>query len=193
MLRVRQRTRVRRFILEFFETVDRRFSCRNYADRPVEEEKLLRCLEAARRAPSSRNGQPTRYVVVNGGEAAEGLIKHTKIEGFNQFADQCQTFVVLYGAQAPYDPSTGKAPPPPRLLADRPRHRGRPLRAGRHGAGPCHLHHGLFRGGTAPEAARYPGGQKYLAHPRGRLPKCQTETTRPPQTDGGTGKVYSLT
>lgn len=111
MLRVRQRTRVRRFILEFFETVDRRFSCRNYADRPVEEEKLLRCLEAARRAPSSRNGQPTRYVVVNGGEAAEGLIKHTKIEGFNQFADQCQTFVVLYGAQAPYDPSTGKAPP----------------------------------------------------------------------------------
>ncbi len=61
--------------MDFFETVNRRFSCRNYSDCPVEEEKLLRCLEAARRAPSSRNSQPCRYVVVNGGETAAGLIK----------------------------------------------------------------------------------------------------------------------
>jgi nitroreductase len=97
--------------MDFFETVNRRFSCRNYADRPVEKEKLLACLEAARRAPSSRNSQPCRYVVVNGGEPRTGLIKYTKIEGFNQFADQCGTFVVLYGGQAEHDPRTGKPPP----------------------------------------------------------------------------------
>jgi len=41
-----------------------RYSVRSYQDRPVEEEKLLRILEAGRLAPSARNIQEWRFVVV---------------------------------------------------------------------------------------------------------------------------------
>jgi len=50
--------------VELYETIQRRKSVRRYTDRPVEEEKLGRILEAARLAPSWRNGQCWRFVVV---------------------------------------------------------------------------------------------------------------------------------
>jgi nitroreductase len=50
---------------DFLELCRRRHSLRRYADKPVEKEKILRCLEAARLAPSASNGQPWRFVVVD--------------------------------------------------------------------------------------------------------------------------------
>jgi nitroreductase len=50
--------------MDFYEAVQARYSCRKYHDRPVEEEKLMRILEAARLAPSASNRQETRLVVV---------------------------------------------------------------------------------------------------------------------------------
>ncbi|HTR82677.1 MAG TPA: nitroreductase family protein [Bacteroidota bacterium] len=44
--------------------IEKRRSTRAFAARPVEDEKLLSILEAARWAPSSNNGQPWRYIVV---------------------------------------------------------------------------------------------------------------------------------
>ncbi|GFN36278.1 nitroreductase family protein [Tepidimicrobium xylanilyticum] len=41
-----------------------RRSIRKYKDKPVEEEKLLRVLEAARLSPSARNGQDWKFIVV---------------------------------------------------------------------------------------------------------------------------------
>jgi nitroreductase len=41
-----------------------RCSCRNYLDKPVEQDKLLAVLEAARQAPSAKNLQDWRLVVV---------------------------------------------------------------------------------------------------------------------------------
>lgn len=46
------------------EAVRQRRSVRSYEARPVEEEKLARVLEAGRRAPSARNRQEWRFVVV---------------------------------------------------------------------------------------------------------------------------------
>ncbi|MDD2773915.1 MAG: nitroreductase family protein [Elusimicrobiales bacterium] len=48
----------------FLDLAARRRSIRKYLDRPVEPEKLDRCLEAARLAPSACNSQPCRYVAV---------------------------------------------------------------------------------------------------------------------------------
>ena len=45
------------------ETVRLRRSVRKYSDQPVSEEVLNRCLEAARLAPSWRNGQPWRFII----------------------------------------------------------------------------------------------------------------------------------
>ena len=42
-----------------------RHSVRRYADRPIEREKILQCIEAARWAPSAQNVQPWRFIVLD--------------------------------------------------------------------------------------------------------------------------------
>ena len=46
------------------EVIRKRYSCRSYQDRPVEQEKLDQIFEAARLAPSAKNLQDWRFVVV---------------------------------------------------------------------------------------------------------------------------------
>jgi len=50
--------------MDFIDVVAARKSVRGYVDKPVEEEKLSKVLEAARLAPSWANKQCCRYVVV---------------------------------------------------------------------------------------------------------------------------------
>ena len=50
--------------MDFFEVVAARHSVRAYRPDPVPDESILRCLEAARSAPSWRNGQCWRFIVV---------------------------------------------------------------------------------------------------------------------------------
>lgn len=50
--------------MEFYETVQNRHSVRSYMDKPVEQAKLTRILEAARLAPSGNNRQAWKFVVV---------------------------------------------------------------------------------------------------------------------------------
>lgn len=50
--------------MDFYDAVRSRFSVRSYQDRPVEREVLTRILDAARSAPSAKNLQECRYVVV---------------------------------------------------------------------------------------------------------------------------------
>ncbi|MBD3235806.1 MAG: nitroreductase [Candidatus Eisenbacteria bacterium] len=51
-----------------------RYSARSYQDRPVEAEKLERVLEAARLAPSARNDQEWRFIVVQDPEIRRRLM-----------------------------------------------------------------------------------------------------------------------
>jgi nitroreductase len=46
------------------EAIRKRYSCRAYHDRPIEKDKLDTILEAARLAPSAKNMQDWRFVVV---------------------------------------------------------------------------------------------------------------------------------
>jgi nitroreductase len=50
--------------MDFIDVISARKSVRGYADKPVEEEKLLKVLEAARLAPSWANKQCCKYIVV---------------------------------------------------------------------------------------------------------------------------------
>ena len=50
--------------MTFSELIRQRYSVRAYQDRPVEQEKLDRVLEAARLAPSAGNRQEWRFVIV---------------------------------------------------------------------------------------------------------------------------------
>jgi len=49
--------------MEYSELIARRYSVRAYKPSPVEEDKLLRVLEAARLAPTAANCQPFRVIV----------------------------------------------------------------------------------------------------------------------------------
>jgi len=47
------------------QLIKSRRSIRNYQQRPIEREKILLCLEAARLAPSAENVQPWRFIVLD--------------------------------------------------------------------------------------------------------------------------------
>ena len=51
--------------MEFSELIRVRQSDRKYLPQEVEEEKIVKCLEAARLAPSANNSQPWKFIVVN--------------------------------------------------------------------------------------------------------------------------------
>lgn len=50
--------------MEFFDVIDCRHSVRTYRADPVPDELIVKCLEAARMAPSWRNGQCWRFLIV---------------------------------------------------------------------------------------------------------------------------------
>jgi nitroreductase len=51
-------------LVDVAQAIRSRYSCRNYQDKPVEKAKLDAVLEAARQAPSAKNLQDWRFVVV---------------------------------------------------------------------------------------------------------------------------------
>jgi len=60
-------------IASVWDSIATRRSVRNFDDSPVEDEKLTRCLEAARLAPSWANKQCWSFVVVQGRQNVENL------------------------------------------------------------------------------------------------------------------------
>lgn len=83
----------------FFDLVARRESCREYADAPVEREKLVQCFDAARLAPSACNAQPYGMVCVQRQETASQVAQALKGPGgMNGFAADCGCFVVIHEA-----------------------------------------------------------------------------------------------
>ena len=81
----------------FIQLVKQRQSVRKYDPRPVEEEKLERCLEAARLAPSASNSQPWKFIVVNEPELKSKVARETvgPMATFNTFTDQAPVIVVI--------------------------------------------------------------------------------------------------
>jgi nitroreductase len=79
------------------DIIQQRRSVRLYLDKPVEREKLLKCLEAARLAPSAVNMQPWKFIVVDDKEIRGKLFKAAfrGIFSFNQWAAVVPVFVVV--------------------------------------------------------------------------------------------------
>lgn len=70
--------------MEFFDVVLHQRACRQFADRPVDDELVARCLEAAVHAPSAENLQPWVFVVVRDPaqrDAVNGLTRRAWREG----------------------------------------------------------------------------------------------------------------
>jgi nitroreductase len=59
------------------EVIRKRYSCRAYQDKPIEQEKLDQIFEAARLAPSAKNMQDWRFVVVRNKDKKQKIADFT--------------------------------------------------------------------------------------------------------------------
>lgn len=79
------------------DLVSKRKSIRNYIDKPIPKEDVLKCIEAARLAPSACNGQPWRFIVID-----DPLLKNkicerafSGIYSINKFAKNASALIVV--------------------------------------------------------------------------------------------------
>ena len=68
--------------MDVMEAIEKRRSVRAYQNKPVPEEKLRKILEAARLAPSARNSQSHKFIVVKDHQLREELAKKATSESF---------------------------------------------------------------------------------------------------------------
>ena len=83
--------------MSFLKLVSVRFSVRKYTNTPVEREKILRCLEAARITPSACNSQPWHFVVVDNPEEVGVLADKTTIplSKLNRFTKDAPVIIAI--------------------------------------------------------------------------------------------------
>ncbi|MDR3229861.1 MAG: nitroreductase family protein [Synergistaceae bacterium] len=80
---------------DFMELCLNRQSCRNFTPRPVEREKLVRCVEAGRLAPSGCNGQPWSFVVVDNPKVVPEVAKCGQPLDSNGFLANAGAFIIV--------------------------------------------------------------------------------------------------
>jgi nitroreductase len=83
--------------MKFLELAQLRQSVRAYKNTPVEREKIERCLEAARLAPSACNAQPWKFIVVDEPALKDAVAKETfsTVVSFNKFTIQAPVMIVI--------------------------------------------------------------------------------------------------
>lgn len=68
--------------MDFLELVEKRYSCRYFSDKKIERDKMQKILEAGRLAPTGRNNQPQRILVLQDKQELEKL-KECTVYGWN--------------------------------------------------------------------------------------------------------------
>lgn len=92
--------------MEVTDAVGKWRSHRSYTDEQVTEEKILKVLEAGRRAPSWENVQPWRYVVIRDDEMKGKL---TKLAKGQKFVGKAPVVIAVCGDVTAWDKPKNKA------------------------------------------------------------------------------------
>ena len=97
--------------MKFLDLVKACQSVRKYLDKPVEREKIERCLEAARLAPSANNSQPWSFIVVDDPKLKEAVARKTfdKLISFNRFSLQAPVLILLLSERPSFISRIGSA------------------------------------------------------------------------------------
>lgn len=79
-----------------------RQSDRSYNDKPVENEKIERIIEAGRMAPSACNAQPWKFIIVTGPELESRVSEaaSARLLGMNSFVSQAPVLLVVVREKA---------------------------------------------------------------------------------------------
>jgi nitroreductase len=80
--------------MALLDLIKHRKSVRDFLDKPVEREKIMMCLEAARLAPSASNSQPWRFIVVDDKQLKDKLC-HAAFRGIYWINSFCKTAPVM--------------------------------------------------------------------------------------------------
>lgn len=80
---------------DFLDICMRRQSCRNFADKPVEHDKLKKCIEAGILTPSACNSQPWSFVVVETPEILAEIAKCGQKFSPNAFLSKASAFIIV--------------------------------------------------------------------------------------------------
>lgn len=94
---------------ELLNLINTRQSDRSYLDKPVEDEKLHRILEAGRLAPSACNAQPWKFIIVDDQDLKNKIADCTssKVLGMNHFTKQAPVHIVIIEERANFTSSAG--------------------------------------------------------------------------------------
>jgi len=74
-----------RYKMALIDLIRKRASIRKYSSKPVERETVLKCIEAARLAPSACNVQPWKFIVIQKQTVIERMVEAVRLkleEGF---------------------------------------------------------------------------------------------------------------
>ncbi len=82
-------------MIDFLDICLRRQSCRQFADRPVEHDKLVKCVEAGRLTPSACNSQPWSFVVAETPEVVAQVATCGQQLKLNSFLSKAKAFIVV--------------------------------------------------------------------------------------------------
>lgn len=95
--------------MTFDELVRERRSVRQYADRPVAKEDILKCIEAARLAPSACNSQPWHFIVIDEPELRKRVAERifSGVYSMNKFAKDAPVIVAVVSEKEKFLASFG--------------------------------------------------------------------------------------
>jgi nitroreductase len=85
---------------DFFELAAKRQSCRSYTDVPVEHDKLVKIVDAARLSPSGCNSQPWKVVVVEDPKVVKEVASSVALLGINEYLSTATAFFVILEERA---------------------------------------------------------------------------------------------
>jgi len=90
--------------MALIDLIRTRKSVRDFLDRPVEREKIMMCLEAARLAPSASNSQPWKFIVVDDGQLKNKLCEaaFSGIYFINAFCRTAPVIVVVISEKSKF-------------------------------------------------------------------------------------------
>jgi len=80
---------------DFLELCNRRQSCRNFSKKSIEHDKLVKCAEAGRLAPSACNSQPWSFIVIETPEIVRKVAECGQYLNSNQFLSNAQAFIII--------------------------------------------------------------------------------------------------
>ncbi len=80
--------------MDVFDAIRNRRSIRKYKKDPVEDEKITKCLEAARWAPSASNRQPWHFIVVRDEKTRKKL---SDMHPYGRFMRESPVVIVVLG------------------------------------------------------------------------------------------------